>query len=816
MITYLNSDIQKNYLENHAKLLLPDTKHRQEDSMDDRIAYASTVAADIVSAGFAISRKDVERLAECSTSDIVSFYRVTMPVLERSLGKSYKGHTFYPNFPDEVMEKDRISIFLDQVLYCITGFELKPEVYEKTRKAFPFMGKEHFRPLHLADMGEYRRDIADTCRSAAAFSKGQIKEIRAFMMSADEKDTELFPDETHVKQKENKIILGLLWKFTEHENRYALLDRYIKTPEDVLRFAAAQSAKRDLKRSGRRDSDTSMERVLQMASFQYDRDSMPSFGLCRADRRYVMEKLEEFSIDKYGKHRAEMLASHMFCHRREWKRLINQIHINEMQKNGCYAMAEAAEMLHKNISVDRYEKRVETAIQNNDLKTAVKELSGHPGNFIRCFDKLLRMSMLTGETDSLLKSLEDAAKYSGIGPVISLCSRISARDKNETERYFKGKSGKIWKTDKKNRTAIPAPVRGAVRTVCFKGMTEKFRGKGSMGKIYISPEIKDYTAPLKVRTLNQGVNVDTIGTVKPIEYTKDTLRMFVGWNDTDDDRVDIDLTCELIDQSGKWIHVGWDGAYMAVPIPGTSIPSSKIPSMRMAVVYSGDVQSGQGSTEGNESGAIDCGCEYVDLDTAVLKNKGYQYAVIGISIYIGAKSFADIPHCTFGYMERNRKDEGELFEVKSIVTRQELKTEGRMYVPMILDLANDRIIFSGTDVACIKEKKNSVMSQNLDEVRKLLPIVSMEADDSFTIDDLVRINAEGNRGKIVDDAMDADILFITAEEQQALLKENGEGCLDDKEVHLPTDYTYYTGVLLADPVRGKDLFCRKTESTTHD
>ena len=110
MITYLNSDIQKNYFENHAKLLLPDTEHRQEDSMDDRITYASTVAADIASAGFAISRKDVERLAECSTSDIVNFYRVMMPVLERSLGKSYKGHPFYPNFPDEVMKKDRISI----------------------------------------------------------------------------------------------------------------------------------------------------------------------------------------------------------------------------------------------------------------------------------------------------------------------------------------------------------------------------------------------------------------------------------------------------------------------------------------------------------------------------------------------------------------------------------------------------------------------------------------------------------------------------------------------------------------------------------
>lgn len=809
---YTIQDLQHLYLENHSKLLLPSKKDGEPDGRQKQ--YAATVAANFASQGYVMSKEDIEELSERSVEDIVKFYQAAEPAVKDMLGGEYAPHPFYPDFPDEVIEKDRIEIFIDQVIYGMSGFEIKPEVYEKVQEAFPFMGKTTPHSLHLADDGEYTKDISDVCRSAMPFTKGQIEEIKEYMshtLTSDEYAKGIYPKDEDVKQKENKIILGMLCKMTakSREEQYFLLDRYMQDPVDVLRFAAAQSALRRVEKEPvtRETGYIKLEAALQAASFAYDKKDMPPFRLSRADRRYVIQTLEKMSISKdpkdRGQHRPVILASRMFSHRREWKKLINELHVDDMRKYGAKALARAAEILHKNGHIDRYESRVENAIQNGKFDTALSEARKRPGDFIRRFDKLLRMSIEQGKTDELLDALKEMSEKSGIAPTISLYKQIMGRDHNEESRAFKGKSGKIYTTTEKNRAAIPAPVREEIKDTCLAGMSEKFAGKGDMGKVYISPEMKNYAAPLAVRELNRGADVNTLGTTKTIDSDKDFTRFFVGWNNTPDSRVDIDLTCDLIKPDGRWAHIGWDGGYTDPETGG------------QAVIYSGDIQDGNPSgrnTYAHGSGAaMDCGCEYFDIKTKALREAGYQYAVIGATVYCGADSFADIPHCDFGYMERSKEERGELFEVKTVESKQKLDNKTRQFVPIVYDIANDRMISVNMDLAGTKNRMGtSRMSDSIDQIKAMLPLVAVEADSKFTVEDLVKVNAEKN-GEIVSSPADADVLFMTEKEKQAYLEKYGEDSLDGKEIHSPTDYPYYTGVLLATPIEGQDLFSRKTE-----
>lgn len=826
---FSDSIAQKLYLAGHSKLILPVSTIPDEEVTDRNRQLAATVAANFASYGYTVKKADIDALAHKNEEAIISFYQTTEPVIKDILGASYTGHPFYPNFPEEVMDKDRLEIFIDQVIYALSGLELSPEKYEEAKIAFPFMGEGVKRSLHLADWKEYEKDIADTCRSAVAFSASQIKEIAEYMNTSTIKeslDNGIFPDDDSIKQKENKIILGILYKEAASytgDDEYALLNRYLTAPADVIRFAAAESALRKLKKypEAENEDDMRIEKAMQAASFQYAKKDMPSFGLSRADRRYVIETLERMAEmsgaepirTKSGEDitaDAEWLAAQMYSHRAEWKRLINQLHVDEIRKYKCSALAEAAIMLHENRSIDRYESRVESAIQRDDIDTALKETSKRPGDFVRRFDKLLRMAISAGKTDELLDLLKECSQKGGIAPTIALYRQIMSRDKNEEGRMFKVKSGAVYTTTDKNRVAIPAPIRTAVKDTCMDGLSAKFTGKGDIGKVYISPSMKDYAVPMAVRELNSGTGVNVAGTSIQLTDTEEKIfRMFIGWNDRESERVDLDLTGELFDADGHWVHVGWNGDYEVKGSEG-----------KKAVIYSGDVQSGQGNARdrkeryGTVSPAIDCGCEYMDFDIAALKKAGFQYAAVGVTIYCGASKFSQIPHASFGYMYRDPKDQGELFEVKTVETRQKLNNDCRMIVPLVLDIQHEKLMYTNFDITKLNPSVygTGVMSDNIEKVCTLLSIVPDRAENRFSIEDLVRANMKGNNGQQADTPADADIIFMTDAEQDKYLKENGEDSLDGKEIHSPLDYAYYTGVLLAEPVKGEDLFHKEEDS----
>lgn len=785
---HISGKEQETYLRTcHCFVFLAD---HGENNMD----YAATVAANLASVGFGMTKADVERLARCSREDIIRLYQDIKPVTD--LQEAYSYRPFYPNFPQEVMEKDDIEIFIDQFLYAISGFELTPDKMEETRAAFPFMGETTVHPVRGVSQEEYRNDIRSLMKSSTSYIPCHITMLRVFTQEHPREAAAMTPSVEEMKQRENRIILGCILK---EQGIDRALVKYCQTPTDVLRYAAVQSEMnaychadpaggknmpQGLSDAGLH-SDDSYASVYQKAALQYDREHMPSFRLPRSDRRFCMSMLEKMSKGK-----PEVLAADMIQHKSEWKRMFNSMHYPEMVKSGAPTLAEASRMIRSNTPVDRYSSRVEKAVREGDLDTVLKETASRPGDFIRRFDKILRIGMEQGEPEKVLSQLKECAEKSGIAPVTSLVAHIQSRTKQEEVRSFTiEKSGTVWNTTEKNREPIPQVICDRVRGACMEGISEKFRGKGDMGQVYISPEMANYKVPASTRTLNEGVDVGTIGSVTPVNTDKDTLRLFIGWGnermDSSTDDIDIDLTADIVTADGSVTHCGWNGDY-SCRLDGDT-----------AVVYSGDVRTGNPGEK-----ATDCGCEYIDLKPSVLKDHMAQYVICGVSLYYGAESFRDMKHLDFGYMERDSRDHGELFDTRTVQTKQAIRNDSTVYVPMIYDVQKEQMISVNMSIS----RDSNVLSDEMKNIAGMLPIVQVKADQSMTLADLITVNALSN-GTIVSDPSEADIVYMSKRELADYC--NGKNDIPLKEgaqIHCQDDYAHISGTLMADPVPGTDLF----------
>ena len=807
----ITEEQQELYFKNHNKVVLPLEASRPDEKSK---VYAATVAANFESMGFALSKTDIERLSKCSPESVLDFYQSLKKILDSTMMNDKDLHPFYPNFPEEVMEKDRLDIFIDQFFYGLTGFELRSEAYEEIKERLPFVNsdRENHRILFV-DEKEYYQDMRAIMRSAAGIPAGYAEEIYALFKSDADSAITLLPEDSEQKSKENKMIFSVFLSAASGKD-YAS-QKYLRTAVDVLRYAAGKSAIRDYQKLCDENNvtfsiDRAINSVCIAAGFQYDKEHMPSFKLSRKDRTYCAKKLEEISRGD-----AENLVVDMYSHRSEWKRFFNTIHIPDLKELGTVHLIEAMNMLRNNVSLDRYTKRVEEAIKAGDIDTALFEAKAHPGDFVRRFDKLLRMALEDGKEEKAFDALKEVASKSGISPVMALSSEIRSRTLPEYFRTFSvEKNGAVWREENKNRAPIPEGVAEKVHDICIDGLATHFAGKGRMGNVYVSPELSNIKAPISYRTMNEGVDVATFGTVQKLKDNKDIVRLFVGWNnipddadekadtvshDTDeeadindrddfdidlsDNRVDLDLTAELVCDDGSIYHVGWNGEY--AELDG-------------ACVYSGDVQDGSERRTYDTGVATDCAVEYIDLDRTKLKKAGVQYVVTAVASFT-RQYFSSIPYVKFGFMQRNEAEGGNLFEVSSVSTIMDIKNNTISIVPLIYDVQNDHIIFVNKSLS----KDNNIASHSISSMIALLPYVKADMSNSMSERDIVEINAAAN-GRLVHTVDEAEIVFMTAADETEYLERNGEHSLDGKKVILSNDYAYFAGVLMAEPSAKKE------------
>lgn len=158
---------------------------------------------------------------------------------------------------------------------------------------------------------------------------------------------------------------------------------------------------------------------------------------------------------------------------------------------------------------------------------------------------------------------------------------------------------------------------------------------GRLGRVYISPDMYNIALPIQENTSQGGYGVLPKGSRIHIGEGK-KIRAFTYWEKVND----IDLSVIGGDGKGSETEFSWRTMFGR---------QSK------AITFSGDETSGFGG-----------GSEYFDIDTKLFRKEHpeIKYLVFCNNVY-SSSSFADC-FCKAGYMLRDTRDSGEVFEPKTV------------------------------------------------------------------------------------------------------------------------------------------------------
>lgn len=211
--------------------------------------------------------------------------------------------------------------------------------------------------------------------------------------------------------------------------------------------------------------------------------------------------------------------------------------------------------------------------------------------------------------------------------------------------------------------------------------------KGRAGKVYVDPAMKSIAVPLQMSVSQNGFDVLPAGSRVKIPEGK-KIRAFTYWEKVND----IDLSCFGLTEDGIQQEFSWRNMY--------NRQSSDI-------TFSGDETSGYNG-----------GSEYFDINLNLFKAKhpDFRYVVFCDNVFsTGGSTHFNKCFCKAGFMIRDEKDSGEIYEPKTVKTSFRVDGDSSFSYMFAIDLDTREMIWlnmsrEGNHAIAGEEKMDFLMS----------------------------------------------------------------------------------------------------------
>lgn len=670
------------------------------DSGANNEQAAMSAASELMQFGYMPDTAAIAAMSKASLEDLSEFVAEVLAYLKEATGASRNYAPFWKGFPQEVMSKTELELWLHQILHYISNGAYEPsELTELRPSAF-----EHpkYTMLTAGSHDRFLSVFTDMVSANQSLSPDDRKAMTWFVRSG----TELRMPSV-VPFKETLCELAALG-----------VDVPVKSVTDVLRIAVSMSG-----------GDPSLPALPPRhkkspwggkKSNSEERDKFRFKKFSRKDRRFLLSLLEKTDCD----------PSEAVLKDGRWVRLGEVLHPGEMHKS--YPKAAAMFDAVRSGKASSWYSGLQKAFAGSGpaaFESALEYLSKRPGEFMRRVDWLLRENAPKAsgrsrntKTELVLNYLRQAGAKCSNKVLFELYSHLSKRDK-PTDRsvMIKGarKRTKLPKLD-----PLPAALVRSAQCAITDALREKFSSLPALGSVYIDPDLRKIPLPSNMRSASSTTKPIVRGTRLPIgNKSAKVVRAFVHWFDENGTQ-DIDLTVTLLgEKNDKTERLAWNGRHVTE-----------------YGCHSGDVR--------HRAGAC---AEYADIDVRAALEAGFRYAVMDANNFKG-KPFHTVRECVFGYMEREHPESNSAFVPSTLAGCTQLTSEASTTVVAIIDLAEMEYIFVDSDMGGVP-----VSSCN---VSKLLDIVSQYAKDpQFSVYHLLRMHADV-RGTVVDTPGAADTSFV--------------------------------------------------------
>lgn len=540
-------------LRRRNKILLP--KGRGVTSLQ----LLATMLKNVESLGYTFSSELLDGLQQLGDAKLMLVHEGLLPILKKLVGADVQYRPMYPNFPEEVMQADEATLYLNALVHYASKGTLYPRIEKQSRTQL-----EERPSLRVINEGS-REDIAqifnNLCTSRTSLSQTDKDDMEYLMTRGFKVE---MPDEIPVK--ENAAFICKLYLDAHQDATAEDLSRFCKTATDVLRLVTAMS-----------DGDISLATNTRYRKLR------------RKERRLIMSLLNQ----------CDNLEEDMLRYKTRWIRIGEIIHPGEYPE---YCIANLAfSKLRCGILIETFNSRLDAALSAKNYNAALRLLQTRPGEFARRLDYLLRND--TSAVKVLLAFSDVAAKVST--PVLlQVREHFLHRAEEQKYRVFfpKGNMARCYCVQNDLPVIRPATCKMAAE-LCEEALIEQYKKRCPLGKVFVSEELKKYTVPFGQRSASKALKTITRGSRVKLPLDTNVLRAFIWWTNTQTGRVDVDLSASIF--SENWTHMGH--------VSYTSLRKSK-----WNICHSGDITNGGPADGAGASEFID-----IDLDSVVSNGARY-------------------------------------------------------------------------------------------------------------------------------------------------------------------------------------------------
>lgn len=663
------------------------------------ISTVATVMKNIESLGFTFSKELTNVLSRyCPQNTVYDIYMELVPILKEMVGANVKYEPMYPNFPESVMNRSDMELYLNAMIHYWSNGTLYP-VEEKDER-LPLFDDTKATVLGIGRDSDLQEILDNLLASTTSLSQTDKEDLEFLFTTLKVK----LPEEIPFKETcalVSKIIInkGVLADM-------GALRRYNRTATDVLRLITALS-----------DGDVSLATNTKYKSFK------------RITRRLLIDLLDNCTN----------LEEDMLKYKNRWIRVGERLHPSEYPE---YKRAnEAFKKLRENEKIETFNSKVEKYLEAGSSVVAAKILGNRPGEFARRLDQLLRKPHNPEAQLTIVDSFENVVDQVSTPVLLQVITHFQYRNDPTSNRvYFpKGVVAKCY-YEPNTLEHINDVLCLKVMDVCRSELMRRFKDLPAMGNVYLSDSFKNYLVPFSQRSASKALKTIVRGSRLPILENIKTLRGFIWWTNvgkTDDcrhGRVDIDLSAAIFDENWEYMeHVSY-----------TNLKSAKYQAS-----HSGDITNG-----GDVNG--DGVAEFVDIDIDSVVKYGARYVVYQVHSFTN-QQFSSMEHAMFGWMGRENPKSGEIFEPKTVQQKMDLTTEAAICVPVIFDCVKREMIWCDMAISlgAASKKPNNIESHLNRSTAIMYSLTTMHKPNLYDLLTL-HINARGSR---VFNKEEADIIF---------------------------------------------------------
>ena len=285
-----------------------------------------------------------------------------------------------------------------------------------------------------------------------------------------------------------------------------------------------------------------------------------------------------------------------------------------------------------------------------------------------------------------------------------------------------------------------------LRVVIINALVQQYSKRSPLGNVWIDDELKNFIIPFSQRSANSTYKSMTRGS--RFTLAKSNVRFFIWWTNTEFGCYPVDLDLSVAFYNENWGYVG-------------HVSYTELKNSSLRCYHSGDI------TNGGDFGGKGAS-EFIDVDLDAMLSEGVHYVVPQVYSYSG-ENFNQVP-CTFGWMEREDLNSGEIYEPTTVENQISLTSTGRISVPLVIDCKERKIIWTDLSKQIGIERSNNLENNLEGTTLAAYAMVNLKRTTMFQV---AALNALA-RGKVVERVEDADVIFTADKEgiKKALAQES--------------------------------------------